>query len=79
MQEMIHGTGQTNTSGGIIVCQLWWDETNGKRWQFFALPTQVDTNVVANDIDKQTIQMTNDGPVFVVLSNTFNTTNVKLA
>lgn len=80
LNEMIKSGGsKINISGGIVVCQLWWDETNGKRWQFYALPTQVDTTVVANDVDKQTYQMTNDGPLYLVTSNTFNTTTVKQA
>lgn len=70
------GLGSINISGGVIVCQLWWDETNGKRYQFYGLPTGVDTNVAASDIDKQTVNMVADGPVYEVLSNTFNTTNV---
>lgn len=80
LNEMIKsGVSKINISGGIVVCQLWWDETNGKRWQFYALPTQVDTNVAANDVDKQTYQMTNDGPLYLVTSNTFSTTTVKQA
>lgn len=78
LSEMItSGIGKINISGGIIMCQLWWDETNGKRWQFFALPTQVDTTVASNDVDKQTYQMTNDGPLYLVTSNTFSTATVK--
>lgn len=80
LNEMIKsGTGKINISGGIVVCQLWWDEANGKRWQFYALPTQVDTNIAANDVNKQVYQMQADGPVYLILSNTFNTTNVKQA
>jgi hypothetical protein len=79
LNEMVTGDGSINISGGVIVCQLWWDEANGKRWQFFGLPTGVDTNVAANDVDKQTVSMTADGPLYEVLSNTFNTTNVKRA
>jgi hypothetical protein len=78
LTEMIKsGVGVTNTSGGIIVCQLWWNVAGGKRYQFFGLPTGVDTTVAANDIDKQSVKMSADGPVYEVLSNTFNTTNVK--
>ena len=69
--------GATNTSKGIIVCQLFWDEPNGKRYQFFALPTGEDTNVAANDVEKQTINMTATGPLYQITSNTFSTTTVK--
>lgn len=80
LSEMIKsGVGKINISGGIVMCQLWWDETNGKRWQFYALPTQVDTNVLANDVDKQTYQMQADGPIYLVTSNTFSTSSVKQA
>lgn len=80
LNEMItSGVSKINISGGIIVCQLWWDETNGKRWQFFGLPTQQDTTIAANDVDKQTVQMTADGPLYLVTSNTFSTTSVKQA
>jgi len=77
LNEMIVGVGNINTSGGIVVCQLYWDKSGGKRYQFFGLPTGVDTTVAANDIDKQSVKMSADGPVYEVLSNTFNTTNVK--
>jgi len=78
LNEMIKsGTGTINTSNGIIVCLLYWDKTNGKRWQFFALPTGLDTTVAANDVDKQTVNMQSTGPLYEILSNTFNTTNVK--
>lgn len=77
LNEMTTGMSGINTSGGIIACQLWWDEANGKRYQFFALPTQQDTTVAANDVDKQTVQLTNDGPVYQITSNTFSTATVK--
>jgi hypothetical protein len=78
LDEMItSGVDKINISGGIIVCQLWWDKTDGKRYQFFALPTQVDTTVAANDVDKQTYQMQADGPVYQITSNTFTTATVK--
>lgn len=76
LNEVIVGMGNINTSGGIIVCQLYWDKSGGKRWQFFGLPTGVTTTVAANDIDKQQVQMTADGPVYKVLSNSFSTTTV---
>lgn len=77
LNEMItSGVGKINISGGIIVCQLYWDKPNGRRWAFYALPTQQDTTVAANDIDKQTVQLTNDGPLYRITSNTFNTTTV---
>jgi len=68
--------GTTNISGGIILCQLWWDEANGKRWQFYALPTGISQNIVANDVDKQSINMQASGPVYIITSNTFSTTTV---
>ncbi|SRR6266480_4567555 len=75
--EMISsGVSQINVSGGIILCQLWWDEANGKRYQFYALPTGITQNVVVNDVDKQSVNFTNTGPVFVVTSNSFTTTTV---
>jgi hypothetical protein len=79
LNEMITGDGATNISGGIVVCQLYWDKAGGKRWQFYAIPTGVDTTVASNDIDKQSIKMTADGPVYEVLSDTFSTTTVKRA
>jgi hypothetical protein len=80
LNEMItSGMSKINISGGIIVCQLWWDETNGKRWQFFGIPTQQDTTIAANDVDKQTVQMTADGALYLVTSNTFTITSVKQA
>jgi hypothetical protein len=77
LNEMIVGIGNINTSGGIVVCQLYWDKSGGKRYQFFALPTGIDTTVASNDIDKQSVKMSADGPVYEVLSNTFSTTTVK--
>lgn len=76
LNEMIVGAGQINTSGGIIVVSLYWDKPNGKRWQFYALPTSVVTTVAANDIDKQTLQMSSDGAVYIAYSNSFSTTNL---
>jgi hypothetical protein len=76
MNEMVTGMSGINTSGGVIVCQLWWDETNGRRYQFFALPTQLDTTVVSSDVDKQTVQMTVTGPLYQITSNTFTTATV---
>jgi hypothetical protein len=77
LNELIVGVGKINTSGGIVVCQLWWNVAGGKRYQFFALPTGIDTTVAANDIDKQSVKMSADGPIYEVLSNTFSATNVK--
>jgi hypothetical protein len=79
LNEMMTGVGSTNISGGIIVCALYWDKVGGQRWQFYALPSGVDTNVSANDIDKQSVRMSADGPLYIVTSNTFNTTTVKRA
>jgi hypothetical protein len=80
LDEMItSGMSQINISGGIILCQLWWDEPNGKRWQFYALPTSIAQTVVVNDVDKQTVQMSASGAVYLVTSNTFSTTTVTQA
>jgi hypothetical protein len=81
LNEMITTGGGTviNISGGVILCQLWWDETNGKRYQFYALPTGITQTVVVNDVDKQVVTFTNTGPVFEVTSNSFTTTTVVLA
>lgn len=77
LNEMIVGLGNINTSGGIVVAQLFWDKSGGKRYQFFALPTGIDTTVASNDIDKQSVKMSADGPIYTVTSNTFSTTAVK--
>ncbi len=79
LNEIVTGVGGINISGGVVVAQLWWDKTNGRRWQFFALPTQEDTTVAANDVDKQSIQLMADGPLYMITSNTFSTTTVKQA
>lgn len=78
LNEMITTGGGTviNISGGIILCQLWWDETNGKRFEFYALPTGITETVVSNDVDKQSVNFQATGPVYLVTSNTFNTTTV---
>lgn len=78
LNEMISsGVGQINISGGIIMCQLWFNEAGGQRYQFYALPTGETYTIAANDIDKETVNFQATGPVYEVLSNTFNTTNVK--
>jgi hypothetical protein len=77
LNEMIKGTGATNISGGIVLCKLYWDKTNGRRFQFYALPTGVNTQVMASDLNKQSVNFQATGPVYEVLSNTFNATNVK--
>jgi hypothetical protein len=78
LQEMITDPmTATNISKGLVLCQLWWDETNGKRWQMYCLPTEVDQTIVATDINKQTVKFINVGPAYIVYSNTFSTTNVK--
>lgn len=77
LNEMItSGVGQINVSGGIILCQLWWNESGGDRFQFYALPTQISQTVVVNDVDKQSVNFTATGPVYEVLSNTFSPTTV---
>ena len=78
LNEMISpgAVGNINISGGIIVCSLYWDQPNGKRFQFYALPTGLTTTVAANDVDKQQVQMSATGPVYEVTSNTFSTATV---
>lgn len=76
LQEMVTGGGATNISGGIIVCQLWFNEASGQRWQFYGLPTGITNTIAAMDVDKQSVQFQATGPVYYITSNTFNTTNV---
>lgn len=76
LQEMVTGVGSTNISNGIIVCQLWWNETGGDRYQFYAFPTQIQDTVAANDVDKQSINFTATGPIYYITSNSFSTTTV---
>lgn len=66
----------TNISGGIILCQLWFNEVGGMRWQFYALPTGIAQNVDAMDVDKQSINFQSTGPIYFITSNTFSTTTV---
>lgn len=77
LKEMItSGVSQINISGGIIMCQLWFNESGGARWQFYALPTGITDTIVATDVDKQSVNFTATGPVYLVTSNTFSTTTV---
>ena len=78
LNEMIPSgaTGNINISGGIVVCQLWFNESGGDRYQFYGLPTGITTTVAANDVDKQAVNFTSDGPEYLVTSNTFSTTTV---
>jgi len=77
LNEMItSGVGTINISGGIIVCQLWFYETGGQRWQFYALPTSISNTIASNDVDKQSVNFQATGPVYLVTSNTFSTTTV---
>jgi hypothetical protein len=78
LNEMISpgAVGNINISGGIILCQLYWDETNGKRYQFYAFPTQMQQMDAANDVEKQSINFQSTGPVYQITSNTFSTTTV---
>lgn len=76
LQEMITGTGFTNISGGLILCQLWFNEASGQRWQFYALPTGISNTTVVNDIDKQSVNFQASGAVYLVTSNAFSTTTV---
>lgn len=77
LNEMNTGVGSINISGGIVVCKLFWDKTNGKSWWFYAIPNGIDTTVAASDINKQTVKMQVDGPLYEILSNTLSVTNVK--
>lgn len=73
LNEMItSGVSQINISGGIILCQLWWNEAGGQRYQFYALPTGITQTVASNDINKQGVQFSATGPVYQVTSNTFS-------
>ncbi len=74
LNEMAGGT--LNTSNGIVLCQLWANETTGLRWQFYALPTQVAANVAATDVEKQDVSFQNVGPAFLFTSNTYSTATV---
>lgn len=76
LNEMITGVGATNISNGLIMCQLWWDETNGKRYQFYALPTGETFTVAANDVDKEIVNFSATGPVYAITSNSFSTSTV---
>lgn len=76
LKEMITGTGSINISGGIVLCQLWFNEAGGQRWQFYGLPTGVAQTDAANDVEKQTINFQVTGPLYLVTSNTFSTTTV---
>lgn len=77
LNEMItSGISQINVSGGIILCQLWFYETGGQRWQFYGLPTGIAQTVAANDVNKQAITFQATGPAYMVLSNTFSATTV---
>lgn len=78
LNEMISpgAVGNINISGGIILCQLWWDETNGRRYQFYAFPTSVQQTDAANDVEKQSVNFSATGPVYQVTSNSFSTATV---
>lgn len=68
--------GTTNISGGIILCQLWFFESGGQRWQFYAFPTGIAQNIAAMDVDQQAINFQSTGPVYMITSSNFSTTNV---
>lgn len=77
LNEMItSGLSQINTSGGIILCQLWFNEAGGARWQFYAFPTQIQDTIMSDDVDKQAVNFTATGPVYLITSNSFSTTTV---
>jgi hypothetical protein len=77
LNEMItSGVGKINISGGIIMCQLWFNEASGDRFQFYALPTGIVQTVAAQDIDTQQVTFQSTGLVYVCTSNTFSTTTV---
>ena len=79
LNELVMGDDAINISGGVVICQLWWDKPGGKRWQFAAIPTGMDTTVAANDVDKQSINMTVTGPLYRITSDTLSTTTVSRA
>lgn len=68
--------GVLNTSGGIILCQLWFNETGGMRWQFYALTTGIQQVDDAQDVEKQTLNFIASGAVYFITSNSFSTTTV---
>lgn len=70
------GAGKINVSNGIILCQLWHNESSGTRWQFYGLPTGVTQTVNATDIDTQNVTFQSNGPVYYVESNSFSPTTV---
>ncbi len=78
LNEMISpgATGAINISGGIILCQLWFNEAGGQRWQFYGLPTGITETVMSNDVDKQSVTFIASGPAYLITSNTFSTTTV---
>jgi hypothetical protein len=80
LNEMITTGGGTviNISGGLILVQLWWNESGGDRYQFYAFPTGITQTVVAQDVDKQAVTFQATGPIYQITSNTFSTTTVVL-
>jgi len=68
--------GATNTSGGIILCQLWFNEAGGMRWQFYALTTGIQQTDAAMDVEKQALTFIASGAVYFITSTNFSTTNV---
>jgi hypothetical protein len=77
LSEMItSGVGLINVSGGAILCQLWYNEAGGARFQFYARPTGITETVAETDIDQQNVTFQATGPIYNVSSNTFTTTTV---
>lgn len=77
LKEMISsGMSKINISGGVILCQLWFDEANGDRYQFYGLPTGITQTAAANDVDTQQATFQSTGPAYAVYGNTFSTTTV---
>lgn len=68
--------GTTNISGGIILCQLWFFESGGQRWQFYAFPTGITQAIDVMDVDKQAITFQASGPVYLITGPNFSTTTV---
>lgn len=68
--------GPLNTSNGIVLCQLWANESTGLRWQFYALPSKVDANVMATDVEKQDVDFQSTGPAYLLTANSYSTATI---
>lgn len=76
LNEIASGSGGLNTSNGIVLCQLWANESTGLRWQFYALPSKTDANVMVSDVEKQDVDFQSTGPVYLLTSNSYSTATI---